>query len=315
MFCCTASAQTRAPDAAQGYPGRPIRMVVAFAPGGGTDIMARLVAQKLAERWGQSVVVDNRAGASGNIGTDIVAKSAPDGHTLLMAFGSHASNAALYSNLPYDPIKDFSAITLVASAPLVITAHPSLPAKHLAELFQLARSKPGGLSYGSSGPGTPVHLAGELLKMLAGIDMVHVPYKGIAPVMTAILSGEVQITYAAVLSGMQHYKTGRLRPLAVASAQRYPSLPDVPTAAESGLKGFETEFWYALLGPARMPRAIVDKIQGEVSAIVNAPQMRDNLLNQGSVPVAGTPEQLAALIKTELERWTKVVKAAGIKAE
>ena len=232
-----------------------------------------------------------------------------------MAFTSHVSNAALYSNLPFDPIKDFSAITLVTTAPLVVTAHPSLPAKNLSELFQYARSKPGGLSYGSSGPGTPVHLAGELMKMLAGIDMVHVPYKGIAPAMTAILSGEVQITFAAVISGMQHYKTGRLRPLAVASAKRYPSLPDVPTAAESGLKGFETEFWYALLGPARMPQPIVNKIQGEVSAIVNAPEMRDNLLNQGSVPVAGSPEQLTALIRSELDRWTKVVKVAGIKPE
>src|SRR5947207_4198814 len=199
------------------FPTRPVRMVVAFTPGGGTDIIARLLAQKLTERWGQPVVVENRAGASGNIGTDLVARSAPDGHTLLMAFSSHASNPALYGKLPFDINKDFSSITMVGTAPMVVVASPAFPAKTLGGLVAYARAHPGAVKFGSSGIGTPVHLAGELMMQLTGISMVHVPYKGIAPAMGAILAGDIQITYAAVLSGLQHFRSGRLRPLAIAS--------------------------------------------------------------------------------------------------
>src|SRR6266705_2676896 len=232
------------------FPARPVRMVVAFTPGGGTDIIARLVAQKLIERWGQSVVVENRAGAGGNIATDLVARSAPDGYTMLMAFSSHASNPALYGKLPFDINKDFSSITLVGTAPMVVIASPSFPAKTLAALIEYARSRPGAVKFGSSGIGTPVHLAGELMMQLTGIEMVHVPYKGIAPAMTAILAGEIEITYVAVLTGLQHFRAGKLSPLAVASRSRYPALPEVPTAAEAGLKGYEIDFWYALIKTA-----------------------------------------------------------------
>src|SRR5205807_10401706 len=216
------------------------------------DIIARLLAQKLTERWGQAVVVENRLGASGNIAAELVAKSTPDGYTLLHAFSSHASNAAL-SKLPFDITRDFSAISLVASGPAVVLANPALPAKTLGDLITYAKAHPGAIKYGSSGIGTPVHLAGELMQQLTGIQMVHVPYKGIAPAMTAILAGEIEITYVAVLTGLQHFKAGKLSPLAVAGRSRYPALPDVPTAAEAGLAGYEIDFWYALLGPAGMP--------------------------------------------------------------
>jgi len=296
------------------YPARPVRMVVGFPPGGGTDIIARLVAQKLSERWGQPVVVENKPGASGNIGAELVAKSAPDGYTLLMAFSSHASNAAL-SKLPFDIHKDFSAITQVGSAPMVVIAHPALPAKTLGELIGYAKANPGAIKYGSSGIGTPVHLSGELMQQLAGIQMLHVPYKGIAPAMTAILGGEIQITYVAVLSGFQHFKAGRLRPLAVASKGRYPALADVPTAAEAGLPGYEIDFWYALLGPGGMAPALVERIQREAAAVLTAPEMRESLLAQGCIAVGGKPEELTALIRQEYALWSRVVQAGGIKVD
>jgi tripartite-type tricarboxylate transporter receptor subunit TctC len=296
------------------YPARPVRLVVGFPPGGGTDIIARLVAQKLGERWSQPVVVENKLGASGNIGAESVAKSAPDGYTLLMAFSSHASNAAL-SKLPFDIHKDFSAITLVGAAPMVVVAHPALQAKTLGELIAYAKANPGAIKYGSSGVGTPVHLAGELMQQLTGIQMVHVPYKGIAPAMTAILGGEIQLTYVAVLSGMQHFRSGRLRPLAVASATRYPALPDVPTAAEAGLPGYEIDFWYALLGPGGMAPPLVDRIQRDVAAVLLAPEMRENLLAQGCIAVGGRPEELTALIKNEYALWSRVVQAGGVKVD
>ncbi|HEY5898611.1 MAG TPA: tripartite tricarboxylate transporter substrate binding protein [Burkholderiales bacterium] len=302
------------PAWSQTFPSKPARIVVAFAPGGGTDIIARLVAQKLTERWGQAVVVDNKPGASGNIGADFVAKSAPDGYTMLMAFSSHASNAAL-SKLPFDINKDFSAISLVASAPAVIVANPNMPAKTLAELIEYAKANPGAVKYGSSGIGTPVHLAGELMSQMAGIQMVHVPYKGIAPAMAAILAGDIQISYAAVLSGQAHFKSGRLRPLAVAAKSRYPTLPEVPTSAEAGLPGFEVDFWYALLGPAGMPAPLVDRIQRDANAVLTTPEMKDSLLAQGCIAVGSRPDELNALIAREYAQWAKVVKQGNVAAQ
>ena len=300
---------------AQGtFPSRPVRMVVGFAPGGGTDIIARLVAQKLGERWGQAVAVDNRPGASGNIGAELVARSTPDGYTLLMAFSSHASNPAL-GKLPFDIERDFTSITQVGSAPMVVAANPALPAKTLGELIAYARAHPGAVKFGSSGIGTPVHLAGELMMQLTGISMVHVPYKGIAPAMAAVLAGDIQVTYAAVLSGLQHFKSGRLRPLAVASRTRYPALPDVPTVAEAGLAGYEIDFWYALLGPGGMPAPLAARIQRDTAALLNSPEMRENLAAQGCIAVGGTPEALTALIRTEYQLWSKVVKAGGVRVE
>ena len=260
-------------------------MVVGFPPGGGTDIIARLMAQKLGERWGQAVVVDNRPGASGNIGAELVARSAPDGYTLLMAFSSHASNPAL-GKLPFDIGRDFTSITQVGSAPMVIVANPAAPAKTLGELIAYARAHPGAIKFGSSGVGTPVHLAGD-----------------------------IQITYAAVLSGLQHFRSGRLRPLAVASRTRYPALPDVPTTAEAGLAGYEVDFWYALLGPGGMPPALVERIQRDTSALLNSPDMKEGLAAQGCIALGGTPEALTGLIRTEYALWSKVVKAGGVKIE
>ena len=297
------------------YPTKPVRLVVGFPPGGGVDILARLVAQKLGERWGKAVVVENRGGAAGNIGTELVAKSSPDGYTLMMAFSSHASNAALYPSLPFDIARDFSNITLVARAPVVILASLSAPAKSLPELIEYARAHPGAIRFASSGVGTPVHLAGELMMQLTGVRMTHVPYKGIAPAMTAMLAGETEITYAAVLSGMQHIRNGRLKALALASGARYPGLPDVPTTAEAGLPGFEVDYWYAILGPAGVPKSIVAQIQRDTAAIVNAPETRESLFAQGSIAVGSTPEELDALIRREYELWARVVRAGGVKPE
>jgi len=297
------------------YPTKPVRMLVGFTPGGGVDITARLVAQKLTERWGKAVVVENRPGAAGNIAAEVVAKSAPDGYTLIMAFSSHASNAALYPSLPFDITKDFSSITLVATAPVVILASLSAPAKTLGELIEYARAHPGAVKYASSGVGTPVHLGGEWLAQLTGTRLTHVPYKGIAPAMTAMLAGETDFTFAAVVSGLQHMKSGRLKPLAIASGKRYPGLPDVPTTAEAGLPGFEMDYWYALLGPAGIPQQMVLQIQRDVAAGVNAPETKESMFAQGSIAVGGTPEELDALIRREYALWSKVVKAGGLKPE
>jgi len=316
LFLTLALAAVLAPlPAAAQYPSKPVRMLAGFSPGGGVDITARLVAQRLTERLGKPVVVENRAGAAGSIATEIVAKSAPDGHTLIMAFSSHASNAALYPSLPFDIERDFTSVTLVATAPVVVAASASLPAKTLAELIEYARAHPGGVRFASSGVGTPVHLAGELMQQLTSTRMTHVPYKGIAPAMAAMLGGETELTYPAVISGMQHFKSGRLRALALASRNRYPGLPDVPTAAEAGLKGFEVDYWYAVLGPAGMPRPIVESLQREIAAFVNAPETKESLLAQGSIAVGSTPEEASARIRSEYALWAKVVKAGGVKPE
>ncbi|HYY59910.1 MAG TPA: tripartite tricarboxylate transporter substrate binding protein [Burkholderiales bacterium] len=298
----------------QPYPAKPVRLVVGFAPGGGTDIIARLLAQKLGERWSQAIVVENKLGASGNIAAELVAKSAPDGYTLLMTFSSHASNAAV-SKLPFDINKDFSSITLVGSGPALILANPALPAKSLRELIAYAKAHPGEIKYGSSGVGGTVHLAGEWMQQLTGIEMVHVPYKGIALAMTALVAGDIQLTYATPISAYQHLKSGRLIALAAAGPRRYPTLPDVPTTAEAGLPGYEIDFWYALLGPAGMASALVDRIQREVAAVVLAPEMKEQLLAQGCIAVGSKPAELSGLITREYEQWVKVVKELGVKVE
>ena len=308
FLCCATLVQ------AQQFPMRPVRMVVGFAPGGGTDIIARIVSQKLSERWGQPVVVENRTGASGNIGAELVARSAPDGYTLLTAFSSHASNAAL-SRLSFDINKDFTSITQIASGPAVVIANPAVPGKTLAGMIAYAKAHPGSSKYGSSGVGTPVHLAGELMQQMTGAQMVHVPYKGIAPAMTAILAGDIQISFATPLSALGHLKSGKLVGLAVAAPSRFPTLPDVPTAAEAGLPGYEVDFWYGLLGPAGMPAALVERIQHDVAAVLTTPETKESLLAQGCVAVAGPPQALTALIAREYELWAKVVKAGGVKVE
>jgi len=298
----------------QAYPTRPVRLVVGFAPGGGTDIVSRLLAAKLTGRWGQPVVVENKLGASGNIAAEQVAKSVPDGYTLLMIFSSHASNAAVMK-MSFDINRDFSSISLVASGPAVVLANPQLPAKTLGELIAYAKKHPNEIKYGSSGVGGTVHLAGELMSQLTGIQMVHVPYKGIALAMTAILGGDIQITYATPISAYAHLKSGRLRALAVAGTNRYPTMPDVPTAAEAGLADFEIDFWYGLIGPAGMAPALVDRIQRDVAAIVTADQMKQSLLEQGCIAVGSQPKELDALIRKEYARWLRVVQAGNIKLD
>jgi len=298
----------------QQYPAKPVKLLVGFAPGGGTDLVARLMAAKLTERWNQAVVVENKLGASGNIAAEQVAKSAPDGYTLLMIFSSHASNAAVMK-MPFDINKDFSAITLVGSGPAVVLANPQLPAKTLGELIAYARAHPNEIKYGSSGVGGTVHLAGELMSQLTGTQMVHVPYKGIALAMTAILAGDIQITYATPISAYAHLKSGRLKALAVAGPSRYPTMPDVPTAAEAGLADYEIEFWYGLVGPAGMPSVLVERIHRDISGIVNAPEMKQQLLEQGAIGIGSKPQELDALIRKEYARWLRVVQRGNIKID
>ena len=298
----------------QAYPTKPVRLIVGFAPGGGTDIIGRLLAAKLTERWGQAVVVENKLGASGNIAAEQVAKSAPDGYTLLMIFSSHASNAAVMK-MNFDINRDFSAISLVGSGPAVVLANPGIPAKTLGELIAYAKAHPNEIKYGSSGVGGTVHLAGELMSQLTGIQMVHVPYKGIALAMTAILAGDIQITYATPISAYAHLKSGRLRALAVAGPSRYPTMPDVPTAAEAGLADFEIDFWYGMVGPVGMPPALVERIQRDVAGIVLAPEMKQQLLEQGCIAVGSQPRELDALIRKEYTRWLRVVQTGNIKVE
>ncbi len=309
------AAQSRATGAEPPYPTRPVRMIVAAAPGGGADIVARIFAQKFSEAWGQPVVVDNRAGVGGIVGTEIVAKSRPDGYTLLVRFSSFTTTPPFYPKLPFDPIKDFAPITLLTTSPSAAAVLPSLGVKNVKELIQLAKSQPGKLTFASSGIGTLPHLIGEMLKLAAGIDIRHVPYKSVAPSMTAQLSGEVQLSFPALVSGAAHFKSGRLRALAVTSLKRAPSLPDVATLDESGMPGFEAIAWYGLLAPAGTPRPVIDKIQREAARVAAVPELRENLLAQGNDPVASTPEAFAARIRTELDQWGKLVKQLGLKLE
>ena len=300
---------------AQPYPNHVIRLVVPFPAGGTTDIIARDVAKRLTDTLGQSVVVDNRPGAGGNSGADIVAKSAPDGYTLLMGtVGTHAINPSLYK-MPYDNVKDFVPIVLVAGVPNVLEVNPSLPVNSVADLIKLAKSKPGVINFASSGSGTSIHLSGELFKTMAGVDMTHVPYKGSAPALVDLVGGQVQVMFDNLPSSLQLIKAGKLRAIAVTSLKRSPALPDVPTIAESGLPGFEASSWFGMLAPAGTPAPIVAKINAEVNQWLQSPEGRGQLLAQGAEVAGGTPEQFAAHIRAETDKWAKVVKASGAKVD
>lgn len=301
---------------AQSYPNKPVRMVVPFPPGGTTDILARAVGQKLSESWGQLVVIDNRPGAGGNIGTDIVAKSAPDGYTLLMGtVGTHSINASLYGKLPFDPIKDFAPVTLVASVPNVLVVNTTVDAKSVKELIALAKSKPGQLTFASSGNGTSIHLAGELFKTMTGTSMLHIPYKGSAPAITDLLGGQTNMMFDNLPSAMPHVKSGKLRALAVTSVSRSPALPDTPTIAESGIPGYEASSWFGVLAPAGTPKDVIAKIHADIVKALNTPEIKERLSGQGAEPVGNTPEQFAQHIKTETIKWAKVVKDSGAKVD
>jgi tripartite-type tricarboxylate transporter receptor subunit TctC len=311
LLCASASLAL-----AQDYPSKPVRMVVPFPPGGTTDILARAVGQKLSESWGQQVVIDNRGGAGGNIGTDIVAKSPADGYTLLMGtVGTHAINASLYGKLPFDPIKDFAPVTLVASVPNVLVVNSTVDAKSVKELIALAKSKPGQLAFASSGNGTSIHLAGELFKSMTGTAMLHIPYKGSAPAIAELLGGQTNMMFDNLPSAMPHIKSGRLRALAVTSVRRSPALPDIPTIAETGISGYEASSWFGVLAPAGTPKDVVAKIQGDIAKALNAPEIKERLSGQGAEPVGNTPEQFAEHIKAESAKWAKVVKDSGAKVD
>jgi len=301
---------------ADAYPSKPIRFVVAFPPGGGTDIIARSIAQKLAERLAQQVVVDNRPGAGGNIGTDIVAKSAPDGYTMLMgSAGPLAINASLFATMPFDPVRDLAPVTLAASTPNVLVVHPSLKVQTVKELIALARARPGAINFASSGHGTPAHLAGELFGSMAGVKLVHVPYKGAAPALSDLLGGQVQIMFSTMPPALPHVRDGKLRALAVTSAKRSPAMPELPTVDEAALPGFEANTWHGVVLPAGAQAAIVERLNREIVAILHLPDVVERLSNQGAEPVGSTPEEFAAYIRSETVKWAKVVRDSGAKAE
>jgi tripartite-type tricarboxylate transporter receptor subunit TctC len=300
----------------EGYPNKPVRLVAPFVPGGPTDIVARVVAQKLGQNLGQTVVVDNRGGASGAIGCEIVARSAPDGYTLMIgSSGNLAVAPALFAKLPYDPAKDFQPITQTTAGPQIVVANPSVAAKSMQELIALARAKPGGLNYASGGAGTTTQLGPELFKSMAGVDIVHVPYKGTGQALTDVMSGQVQMMMSSLLPAMPHVKSGKLRGLAVTSMKRSAALPDIPTVAESGVPGFETTSWHGMVVPAGTPKAIVTRLHAEMVRMLNQPEVKTLFLNQGMETVGNTPEQFAAYIKHETEKWTKVIRTIGLKPQ
>jgi tripartite-type tricarboxylate transporter receptor subunit TctC len=296
-----------------GYPTKPIRLIVAFPPGGSTDIIARLVGQKLGERLGQQVIIDNRGGAGGTIGTEIAARAAPDGYTLTMGTTStHVIAPAAYASVKYDPIKDFAPITLVASTPYLLVLHPGVQAKTLKEFISLVKSQPGKFNYASAGTGSTTHLAMEMLKSAAGMDIVHVPYNGNGPAGTAVMGGQVQALFGSMPAVLPHAKAGRVRPIAVGTAKRSPALPEVPTVAESGFPGFEVSLWLGFFAPKGTPEPVLKKLHEELSAVAKSPEMKEQFERNGADPVTTTPAELSKLMKAELDKYSKVIKAAGI---
>ncbi len=287
-----------------------------FPPGGPADILSRTIGQVLSEAWSQQVVIDNRAGAGGNIGGEIVAKAPPDGYTMLMGFvGTHAINSSLYRDMPFDPAKDFEPVALVAMVTIILVVHPSVPVKSVKELIALAKAKPGELSFGSPGNGTPQHLAGELFDTMTSVKMVHVPYKGAVPALTDLLGGRLSLIFSSMPPALPHVQSGKLRALGVTSGARSPAAPDVPTIAQSGLPGYEVINWYGVLVPARTPRDIVGKLNAEIVRIMNLPAVKERLAAQGAETYTSSPERFADYIKKETEKWAKVVKFSGAKLD
>jgi tripartite-type tricarboxylate transporter receptor subunit TctC len=300
------------PVAAQTYPERAVRIVVPQTPGGATDVLARAIGQRLGERWAQPVTIDNRGGAGGIIGTDLVAKAAPDGYTLLLTYaGSQAINQSLYRSLPFDSVKDFRTIATVAVVPFFLVVNPHVPAKDLAEFIALARQLPGQIRYASSGNGSVNHLLGEMLANATGIRLVHVAYKGVAPALTDLMSGQVEAGFASVPSVIQQIRSGSVRALAISSRSRSPVAPDVPTIAEAAVPGFDVDPWWGILGPARLPDAVVAKINRDVGAILATDDMRAFLRTQGAEPLVSTPESFEALLDSDVAKWAEIVKRSG----
>jgi tripartite-type tricarboxylate transporter receptor subunit TctC len=305
LSCTTAPAQQ--------YPAKPIRMVVGFAPGGGTDLVARIIGQKMTESWGQPVLVDNRAGATGTIGADVVAKAPGDGYTLLMGHvNSHGIAPHIFKKLPYDAERDFAMVAYVGYVPNVFVIHPSIPARNVKELIAIAKAQPGSLTYASSGVGSTQHLAGELLTLLAGVKILHVPYKGSGPAVVDLLAGHVSMNFDTMPPVLPHIKSGRLRALALTTPKRSPQLPNVPTMIEVGLKGFDMTNWYGVMAPAKTPRDIVVKLNGEINRIVGLPDAKAKLEEAGTQLDPMSPEQFASFLKSEIAKYAKLVKAANV---
>jgi len=304
-----------AAGAQQAYPSKPIRFIVPFPPGGSTDPVARLIGQKLSESWGQQVIVDNRPGGSSIIGTEAVAKSPPDGYTILLAASTHPVNALLFSNLPYDSINDFAAIATLIRTEFALVVHPSVPANDLQEFIALAKSRAGQLNYATSGTGNPTHLAGELFNMMTGVKMQNVPYKGAGPAVADLLSGQVQLFFSVPISVAPFVKNGKLKAIAITGAGRSAAMPQVPTFAEAGLAGFDLESWQGVLAPAGTPKAIIDKMSAEIARILALTDVKEKLHAQGMEPFVSSPEQFAALIRSDMVKYGKVIKAANIKLD
>ena len=300
-------------SAAQAYPAKSIRFVIPFAPGGNSDRMARMIGQKLTESWGQPVIIDNRTGAGGTIGADAVAKAPPDGYTLLMgSFGSIGASKGLYKNLPYDPVKDFAPVTLIATPPLLLLIHPSLPVDSVKGLLAIARSKPGELTFASSGNGSSNHLIGELFNKMAKINLTHIPYKGASPALTDVMAGRVHVMFVPVAPALAQIQAGKLKPIAVTAAKRLASMPAVPTVAESGVPGFEASGWDGILVPAGTPGEIIAKLNKEIVRILKLPELTTALAREGVDVIASTPERFGAFIKSEVDRWAKLTRELGV---
>jgi tripartite-type tricarboxylate transporter receptor subunit TctC len=314
ILASTGSVGAQGP-AAGSYPTGPIRMVVPFPPGGGVDSMGRIVAQRLAEALGKQIVVDNRGGANGMIGSELVAKAPKDGYTLLFNGANLVTTPSLYAKVTYDPVRDFEPVSLVSLAPNILVAHPSVPANSVSELIALARARPGLVTFAGSGSGSTPHLAGELFKVMAKVDMVHVPYRGSGPAMVGLLSGEAVTMFLPAINAGPHLKSGRLRAIAVTAGKRLPAYPQLPTIAESGLRGYESSQWYGALAPAGTPAEIVNLLNGHIVKIMHAPDLQKRLIEDGTVPVGSTRAEFAAYIRSETEKWAKVIKASGAKVD
>ena len=315
--CCLAAAVALIVTASSyaAYPDKPVRMIVPFPPGGGTDVVARAIAQKLGDQWGQSVVVDNRPGAASMVGTEMLAHAVADGYTIGFVSMSHTINPSIYKKLPFDPIADFAPVVLAATAPNVLVVNPAVGAKSVAELVQVAKARPGKLNFPSSGNGGVSHLSMEMFRYAAGIDIVHVPYRGAGPALTALLANETQLMMATTPVALPQMKAGRLIALATTGLKRSPLAADIPTVAESGYPGFEADTWYGMLAPAKMPPALVNQINAAVVKMLTQPDFKERLAHEGAQPAGGTPAQFAAYIKMEIEKWAKIVRMAKVKIE
>lgn len=315
FVCCAALLAPATGGAAETYPDRPIRFIVPQTPGGTSDIVARMVAQKLAEAVKQPVVIDNRAGASGTIGTAIAAKAPADGYTIVLAYTVHTTSAALYDKLPFDPVHSFATVTILATAPLLLVVPPRIPATTVAEFIRVAKAAPRPLTFGSAGNGSGGHLAGELFKVMAQVPLAHIPYRGTGQAITELIGGQIDFMFAAIVPIQPHVKSGRLRGIAVSSTRRSITAPEIPTVAESGLKGFEYIGWYGVLAPAGTPATVIERLHAEFVKVLRLPDLRERLLADGAEPLGNSPAEFAVFLKAEIARWARVIKQAGAKID